>query len=246
MPRPMRGHGGQQIEKSKDFAGSMKRLLEHLNPWKIPLYLSLVIAMISAILALITPDKLSNLTDTITKGITPKIEVLGDISSKMFEHLDIDGITKKTSIIMKSSSISKEDKKVFSDGIKNLSLEKSNNEFMEFIISLPDSVLEVLLDEFEINDTVISVNDQIEMINLTSQMKDASNTEGNLVILDKLPKSIYSLVKPTINMNKVKSIAIFMAVLYIVSALLNYIQNFTMTTISNKFAKLLRTNISSK
>lgn len=246
MPRPMRGHGGQQIEKSKDFAGSMKRLLEHLNPWKIPLYLSLVIAMISAILALITPDKLSNLTDTITKGITPKIEVLGDISSKMFEHLDIDGITKKTSIIMKSSSISKEDKKVFSDGIKNLSLEKSNNEFMEFIISLPDSVLEVLLDEFEINDTVISVNDQIEMINLTSQMKDASNTEVNLVILDKLPKSIYSLVKPTINMNKVKSIAIFMAVLYIVSALLNYIQNFTMTTISNKFAKLLRTNISSK
>ena len=246
MPRPMRGHGGQQIEKSKDFSGSMKRLLEHLNPWKIPLYLSLVIAMISAILALITPDKLSNLTDTITKGITPKIEVLGDISSKMFEHLDIDGITKKTSIIMKSSSISKEDKKVFSDGIKNLSLEKSNNEFMEFIISLPDSVLEVLLDEFEINDTVISVNDQIEMINLTSQMKDASNTEGNLVILDKLPKSIYSLVKPTINMNKVKSIAIFMAVLYIVSALLNYIQNFTMTTISNKFAKLLRTNISSK
>ena len=75
-------------EKSKDFKGSMKRLLSNLQPWKILMFLALTLAMISAILSLIAPDKLSELTDTITEGISPnqeKLELIGTkISNKYF------------------------------------------------------------------------------------------------------------------------------------------------------------------
>ena len=68
-------------EKSKDFKGSMLRLFKSLNNYKYILILALVLGMISAILALIAPNKLSKLTDEITIGITPNINenVIKDI-----------------------------------------------------------------------------------------------------------------------------------------------------------------------
>lgn len=46
--------------------------------------------------------------------------------------------------------------------------------------------------------------------------------------------------------NAIKSISIFIFILYAVSALLDYIQSFTMATVANKFAKRLRTRITEK
>ena len=44
MPRP-----GRNFEKSKDFKGSIKRLFKSLDRWKVLLYFSLLLAMISSI-----------------------------------------------------------------------------------------------------------------------------------------------------------------------------------------------------
>ena len=52
MPRP------KSVEKSKDFFGTLKRLLKNLNSWKYLIITSLILAMISAILSLIAPNKL--------------------------------------------------------------------------------------------------------------------------------------------------------------------------------------------
>ena len=71
MPRPMGRRGIP--EKSKDFKGSMIRLFKNLDKYKYLLIGALVIAFISAILSLVAPDKLSDLTDTITNGIKPNI-----------------------------------------------------------------------------------------------------------------------------------------------------------------------------
>lgn len=46
--------------------------------------------------------------------------------------------------------------------------------------------------------------------------------------------------------NAIKSISIFILILYAVSAFLDYIQSFTMATVANKFAKKLRTRITEK
>ena len=59
--------GGHEV--SKDFKGSMIRLIKNLAPWKWTMIFALTVAMISAILALITPDKLSEFADVIRLGI---------------------------------------------------------------------------------------------------------------------------------------------------------------------------------
>ena len=49
-----------------------------------------------------------------------------------------------------------------------------------------------------------------------------------------------------IDFEKVHSIAIFLVILYLVSAVFNYVQTFIMTTVANNFAKGLRSSISKK
>ena len=59
MPRP----GGPKVsEKPKNFFLSMKRLIDSLKSWHVIMTIALVIAMVSSILSLIAPNKLSNLT----------------------------------------------------------------------------------------------------------------------------------------------------------------------------------------
>lgn len=174
MPRPNRG----TPEKSKDFMGSMKKLLKNLKPWRVLLTLGLVLAFISAILSLVAPNCLSNLTDTITSGIKPNIS----------ENTIKD--------IMSNPNISYEDK-------------------MSFQVTL-------------------------------SSMNDSSDTTKLLKKIDELPSSIYDIIKPSVDMAKVKSIVTFLTILYLLSAIFSYIESVSMTTVSNNFAKNLRSRISVK
>ena len=54
------------------------------------------------------------------------------------------------------------------------------------------------------------------------------------------------LMQPIMNMDEVKRITLLLVGLYVCSSLFNYIQAICMTTVSNKFAKSLRSKISSK
>ena len=86
MPRP--GRGPRVQEKSKDFKGSMIRLIKNLKPWKYIMIFAMILALISAVLALITPDKLSSLTDTISQGIKPNTEKMTEISTSIIQNID--------------------------------------------------------------------------------------------------------------------------------------------------------------
>ena len=119
MPRP---HG--KIEKSKDFKGSIKKIFKSLSSWHFLLGISLTLAMISAILALIAPNQLSNLTDYITEGITPRIS-----ETKITE-------------IMKDDSISMEDKSVAMDIMGSMDKNSKTEELLASIDKLPDSIKE--------------------------------------------------------------------------------------------------------
>ena len=85
----------------------------------------------------------------------------------------------------------------------------------------------------------------MSIINSTKEDKDI-DTDSILKKIDELPKSIYEIIKPRIDMAKVRSLAIFIAIIYIVSSLFSYIEALLMTIISNNFAKKLRANISEK
>lgn len=114
------------------------------------------------------------------------------------------------------------------------------------MFSLPDSILIHLLDTIKIDGKVINEKDQLAMLRLSEKLDKEGKTEESLKLVDELPESIYSIIKPEINMKKIKDLAILMIIIYILSALFSYIQNYAMTTVSNNFARGLRSEISSK
>jgi len=179
MARPMGPPGGGRVpEKSKDFKGSMKRLFANLEKWRYLFIFALILAMMSAILSLNAPNKLSDFTDVITEGLTPNI---------------------------------------------------NENTFTDIM-----------------SDPEISYEDKVDTGEVLSKFDEDLSSDEMLALIDELPESVYEKVKPSINMEKVKEIAIFLGVLYISSAILSYVQSFSMATISNNFAKSLRTKIGAK
>ena len=178
MPR-MGPHGNGKIEKSKDFKGTLIKTFNNLGKWKYVLIFALGMATLSAILALVAPNKLSNLTDEITLGITPNIS----------ENIIKD--------VMTSDDVAMEDKMALQSLIADL--EDSGKE-------LDDILLE----------------------------------------LDNLPDSIYSIIKPKMNMVKIKNMALVLAIIYILSSIFSYIESILTTIIANKYAYKLRRDISRK
>ena len=64
--------------------------------------------------------------------------------------------------------------------------------------------------------------------------------------IDEMPESIQDLIKPVMNIDTIKAIAIFLVTLYLCSSLFNYIQSICMVQVANRFAKRLRGDISRK
>ena len=189
MPRPG-GRGLGNFEKSKDFKGSMIRLLKNLKPWKYIMGLALALAMISAILALVAPNRLSKFADLIGEGLVPDTKVIQEITTEM-----------------------------------------SKNEIPKDIV---------------IDGVTITVEDQMELIVFYNEMKNVENQNEALSYIDELPESVYSLVKPKMDMEAIKNLAIFMGIIYLLSSVFAYIQEYSLTTVSNRFANKLRDSISKK
>lgn len=241
MPRP----GPRTNEKSKDFFGSMKRLLKNLNPWKYVVIFALILAMVSAILSLIAPNKLSDFTDIITDGLKPNTTKLEEITTSIMSNFDTDKLQKKTFSILSDSSISQEDSSNIMNALNQLKNTTTKEEAQKLFLSLPDSTLLLLLDDIKVDNQVISKEDELTCIKLLMSI-DTKDTNSMLKKLDELPTSVYNLVKPKIDMDLVYKYVFFLASLYVISAIFSYIQNFSMTTVSNHFAKKLRSNISTK
>lgn len=241
MPRMRRG----VPEKSKDFTGSIKKLFKSLKKWHITMYIALILALISAILSLIAPNKLSNLTDTITEGIKPNVEVLTQISTNIFTNIN-NNITDKYTFIISNPNIDENDKIKFQQVMSDIATKENKEEAFLEVFELPNSILFQLMNDFTINDVKINVEDQMKFMSLLTSIDSKNINEESLKQFDQLPSSIYNIVKPTIDMNKVKNIAILLASFYIISAIFSFIENFSMTTISNGYAKFMRQNIIKK
>lgn len=253
MPRPMHAPN----EKSKDFVGSIKRLLSNLKPWKVLMTIAIILAFSSAILSLTAPNKLSSLTDVITNGIRPNTEILQEVVTKITDNFNSEAISEKTMLILTSEDISIEDKTTYQAFLNKMqeatNKEASNNEnasankeMFKTILNLPSSILQVLIDDIEVNGVKISSEDEIAFLKSVIDIDASMVTDDTLKVMDNLPESIYNLVKPSMDLEATKKIIITLICLYLLSAIFGYIQSYSMTTISNGFAKDLRTRISVK
>ncbi len=239
MPRPMRG----VPEKSKNFSQSMKRLFMSLEKWKYLVIIALVLGMFSATFSIIAPNILSDLTDEITEGIKPNTKRLETISKNIMESFtDRERLT----TVMMDPSISSDAKIKFSTAMSSLNSNSKRDDIVKVIKSMDKSILSKILKPITIDGSVINVKDQIKFLNILSNIGFNSSNEDIVEQMDKLPRSIYNLVKPVMDINMVKKIAFIIAILHLVGALFSYIQAYIMATVSNNFARRLRSNVSGK
>ena len=101
------------------------------------------------------------------------------------------------------------------------------------------------MDDILIDGAIISFPEQVELMELLATM-DEENGENSFEILEQLPSSIYELVQPKMDLEKIIGIAMFLAVLYLSGTGLSASQGFIMATVTQKVSKRLRNDISSK
>ena len=140
-------------------------------------------------------------------------------------------------------TITTEDKIQLLSSLKGLS---STNKTTQTKVQIPTSIANILFQEFTIDDSTITSTDQAQYISAMSTLSENATTEELYSQIDKLPQSITKVVEPKMDMDTNKNIALFLCILYLCSALFNYIESISMTTVANKFANRLRGNISQK
>ena len=150
MPRPNR-----DVSKAKDFKGAIKRLLKELSGFKKLVIISLVLAALGAILTIVTPDILSDLTDEISEGLVLNKDNFEELTNEVTGSLNEESISKVIDFseknigkVMMSSNIPKEDLMKFQETMTKLNSETSENSF-KAISEIPDSILDILVNNDE-------------------------------------------------------------------------------------------------
>ncbi len=182
-----------QYEKAKDFKKSIKRTLKELKPFKILVIISLILSALSSILSLFAPDKLKELTDTVTEGLVVNQENIKELNEQIAKN--------------------------FQNGIPQ---------------------------EITIDNTTISIIDQQQYIEKTKNLTKDTNVNELYKKIQELPESIKTVISPKMNIEKIKTITIFLVILYVISAIFNLFEGLVMSIVSNKFAKDLRAKITKK
>lgn len=232
------GPRGPKMDKSKDFVGSMKRLFKELKSFQILIAMALIFAVLSSILSIAAPNKLSKLTDTISEGIVVNSRNLEEVSERT--KINLQNI--KVDEILQSEDLTIEEKQDFLNALQF----SSEEDIVSNLSKLSDNTLKMIFKEFTVKNQKITTSDQIKFLEVASTVKDTSDVKALYKKIDEMPKDIKKVVVPIMDMTKIKKISLFLACLYIVSALLSFIESIIMTSVSNNFARKLRGRISVK
>ncbi len=184
---PGRPGGG---ERAKDLVGTWKKLLGYCRKYMAAFVIALICAALGTMLTLIGPDKLSEMTDTITEGIAPDTEKLEEIVEAMAANTALN-----TDIV--------------------------------------------------VDDVTISGKDQLAMMEVLGDM-DTEDSEAALEAMDSLPASVYGLIKPSIDMEKILQIGLTLVAFYACSYILSAVQGWIMATITQRVSRAMRSDISRK
>ena len=209
-------------EKAKDFKKAIKRLFKELGGYKALIMIAIILAFLSSVLSILSPNKLSDLTNEISKGLV--------INQDNFEKL--------------TKAISENLNKKLAN--MNMGSNESNTQNGINMSEFPKEMLESIFEEIEIDGEKISPEEQYEFISIMGNMSKDIEINELYKNIEKMPQNIQKVIKPKMNIDTIKNIALFLVVLYVCSSLFSYIQSICMTNVSNRFAKKLRSRISIK
>ncbi|MGN1342341.1 MAG: ABC transporter ATP-binding protein [Bacilli bacterium] len=122
----------------------------------------------------------------------------------------------------------------------------SDSKNYSFVNKLPNSIKTILFPTTIIEDIEITTEDKVKFIVTMSNINEDTPTNEIYKLVGTLPNDIQKLINPTMNMKVIKKITITLVIIYIISALFNYIEGLSMINVANKYAKKLRTSISKK
>ena len=237
-PKRMHGPGRGPGEKPKDFKKALLKLKNYLKPYMHLIIIAVILSSLSSILSIVGPNKIKDLTNEIQQGL---------IVNKSNIELLVEDIQKdiKQNIVLNEKdleSLSNEDKVIYYEVLSKM----NNSENKEtLILELPESVKLLIFKDTTIKGSIITNKDKLEFVNIMSNFNMDEPTKI-YKDLDKLSKNVNELIKPKMNLDKVKDITIFLVCLYLISAIFGYFENYLMVIASNNFAKSLRTKISKK
>ena len=235
-------HRNREVpQKSKNFSLAIKRLLKELKNFQIAIVIALFLAMAGSILSIISPNKVSKLTDTISEGLVVKTDNMSKITETVvgsITNIDVNSI-------MQSNDLTNEEKQEFLNVISSVD-SKDSSKMLEKIETLPDNVKSTIFKSFEIDNVKINAIDQINYLKTVNGLDKNTKPEVIYKKIDSMPKSISKVIKPFMDIEKIKKIVLLLVCIYLLSATFNYIESILMTNVSNNFAKELRSRISVK
>lgn len=204
-PRMPGGPGMRVAEKPKDFKSAITRLFKELSGFKVLVTIALVLAVFSSILSIFAPNKLSDLTDEISKGLVVNQDIMKILVSNITENLSEEKIKEKIpnilipnisqetiQNIMLDQNISLEDKQNFRNVMSSISVNNNQEEVFRNISELPDSILSVIFPTSEYEGNTISSSDKIALLKMLN-VEDLSQID--------IPKSLIPIFFSEIEMD---------------------------------------------
>ena len=238
-PRRMHGPGGRGPgEKPKDFKKALTKLNKYLKPYRNLIVIAVILSALSSVLSIIGPNKIKDLTNEIQQGLIvnkSNIELLvQDIQNDIKQNI----VLSETDL----ESLTNEDKTRYYEVLSKINTSENKE---NFITQLPESVKLLIFKDTTIEGTIITNKDKVQFINT---MSNADMNEPTKIYkdFDKLSKNVNELIKPKMNLDKIKDITIFLVCVYLISAIFSYFESVLMVVAANNFAKSLRTKISKK
>ena len=110
---------------------------------------------------------------------------------------------------------------------------------------LTPNISETTINEIMSPDT-ISFEDKQEFMSIMSGISEDSSSSEIFAAIDSMPESVQEIVEPKMDFTAIKNIALFLAIIYIASAIFSFFGHYIMATVSNNFAKDLRSRIITK
>ena len=250
-------HGGYRgHNKPKDLIGTWKKLLGYCRRYLAVFMIAILCAAAGTVLTLIGPDKLSEMTDTITAGITPNTEALTELTEAVSENasanmqevstaiaVNLQSSTPKA-ITVNGSEISLADQRQTLSLLSGLE-DPDAATMQDAMAQLPEAVTAALYSDVSVDGQTISAADQRAAMEIMSGI-DPEESEDALEAMDKLPDSVYSLIAPSIDMDKVQQIGFILVTFYALSYLFSAIQGWITAGVTQRVSQQLRGDISRK
>ncbi len=192
---------------------------------------------------------LTSLSDEQADAMIPEIEVNGSVidgSDQIAAVTAMSSMSESFSAESDDSDAVAEDTEDSESGnTVSTATSMDTSAMLELLDELPDSLTNAIFTDITVEGTVISGQDQLDMIEVMADM-DQDDTEAMLAAFDSLPDSVYDLVKPSVNMDRVMAIGISLVIMYALSWLFSAVQGWTMATVTQRITKKMRTDISQK